>query len=112
MVDRVTGGGRAPPPPPPGWADFSIMSECAPESGHCQSVIPTPLPSLILFTYSYPALPPFLLSSYVPIPIPPYHPSLSHPINLFQSLPIPLPSVGAQDYAEDMRILHNGYAVN
>ncbi len=40
MVNRVKGGGRAPPPPPsPGWANFSIMMECTPESsGHCHSV--------------------------------------------------------------------------
>jgi hypothetical protein len=37
MVDRVKGGGRA-PPPSPGWADFTIMMECTPESSHCHSV--------------------------------------------------------------------------
>jgi len=26
------------PPPSPGWADFTIMMECTPESGHCQFV--------------------------------------------------------------------------
>jgi len=26
------------PPPSPGWADFTIMKECTPESGHCHSV--------------------------------------------------------------------------
>jgi hypothetical protein len=26
------------PPPSPGWADFIIMMECMPESGHCHSV--------------------------------------------------------------------------
>ncbi len=26
------------PPPSPAWADFSIMMECKPESGHCHSV--------------------------------------------------------------------------
>ncbi len=36
--------GRANPPPPkkknsPGWADFSIMMECTPESGHCGSSV-------------------------------------------------------------------------
>jgi hypothetical protein len=25
-------------PPVPGWANFSIMMECTPESGHCHSV--------------------------------------------------------------------------
>ena len=27
------------PPPKPGWADFSIMLECTPESGHCESSV-------------------------------------------------------------------------
>ncbi len=31
MVDRVKRGGRA-PPPSPGWANFSIIMECTPES--------------------------------------------------------------------------------
>jgi hypothetical protein len=26
------------PPPSPGWAKFSIMMECTPESGRCYSV--------------------------------------------------------------------------
>ncbi len=26
------------PPPSPGWADFSVMMECTPESGNCHSV--------------------------------------------------------------------------
>ncbi len=34
---RVKGDGRA-PPPSPGWANFSIMMECTPESGRCHSV--------------------------------------------------------------------------
>jgi hypothetical protein len=41
MVDREKGGGRAavhPPPPSLGWADFTLMMECTPESGHCHSV--------------------------------------------------------------------------
>ncbi len=38
MVDRVKGGGRVPPTPSPGWANFSIMMECTPESGLCYSV--------------------------------------------------------------------------
>ncbi len=37
MVDRVKGGGRA-PQPTPGWADFTIMRESTPETGHCHSV--------------------------------------------------------------------------
>jgi hypothetical protein len=37
MVDRVKGGGRE-PTPSPGWAEFTIMMECTPESGHCQSI--------------------------------------------------------------------------
>ncbi len=37
MVYIVKGGGRA-PPPLPGWADFSIMMECTPESSNCHSV--------------------------------------------------------------------------
>jgi hypothetical protein len=36
MVDRVKGGGVH-PPPSPDWADFTIMMECTPESGHCHS---------------------------------------------------------------------------
>jgi hypothetical protein len=39
MVHRVKGGGRAPRAPfTPGWADFTIMMECTPESDHCHSV--------------------------------------------------------------------------
>ncbi len=34
MVDRVKGGGHA-----PGWADFTIMTECTPESDHCQYTV-------------------------------------------------------------------------
>jgi len=26
------------PPPYPGWANFSIIMECTPKSGHCHSV--------------------------------------------------------------------------
>ncbi len=37
MVNRAKGGGRA-HPPLPGWADFTIMMECVPKSGHCHSV--------------------------------------------------------------------------
>ncbi len=44
--------------------------------------VPTTPPYLILFTYSNPSLSPFLLSSYLPIPIHPYHPSFSHPLYL------------------------------
>jgi hypothetical protein len=36
MVDRVKGGGT--PQPSPGLADFTIMTECMPESGNCHSV--------------------------------------------------------------------------
>ncbi len=36
-IDRLKGGGRS-PLPPPGWADFTIMMECTPESGFCHSV--------------------------------------------------------------------------
>jgi hypothetical protein len=36
MVDRVKRGGRAPPPPHSSdWADFTIVKEFTPESGHC-----------------------------------------------------------------------------
>ncbi len=36
IVEIVNGGGRAPPPPPPSpWDYFTLMMECAPESGHC-----------------------------------------------------------------------------
>jgi hypothetical protein len=39
MVDIVKEDGRTPPTTPtPGWANFSIMMECTPESGHCPSV--------------------------------------------------------------------------
>ncbi len=31
------GHGHA-PPAPPAWADFTLMMECTPESGHCHSV--------------------------------------------------------------------------
>jgi hypothetical protein len=35
MVYRVKGGGRGSiSPPSPGWADFTIMMECTPGSGH------------------------------------------------------------------------------
>jgi hypothetical protein len=37
MVDTVKGGGST-PQPSPDWANFSIMMECTPESGHCHSV--------------------------------------------------------------------------
>jgi hypothetical protein len=37
MVDIVKGGGHA-PPPSLAWANFSIMMEYTPESGHCRSV--------------------------------------------------------------------------
>ncbi len=37
MVDTVKGIGVH-PPPSPDWADFTIMMECTPESGHCQPV--------------------------------------------------------------------------
>ncbi len=37
MVDMVKGGGRA-PPLSPACADFILMMECTPESGHCHSV--------------------------------------------------------------------------
>jgi hypothetical protein len=49
MVDRVKGGWRAAahPLPSPGWADFTLMMECTPESGrghcHCHSVYSVPL---------------------------------------------------------------------
>ncbi len=39
MVDRVKGEWRA-PAPSPGWADFTIMMECTPDSGHCHSGFP------------------------------------------------------------------------
>ncbi len=40
MVDIVRGGGHAPTPHPhQGWADFSIMMECTPESGYCESSV-------------------------------------------------------------------------
>jgi hypothetical protein len=38
MLDRVKGGWACIPPPLPAWADFSIVMECTPESGHCHSV--------------------------------------------------------------------------
>ncbi len=38
MVDIVKGDGRAPPPPSPVRANFPIMMECTPESGHCHSM--------------------------------------------------------------------------
>jgi hypothetical protein len=39
MVDRVKREGACTPlPPSPGWADFTIMMECMPESGNCHSV--------------------------------------------------------------------------
>ncbi len=37
LVDIVTGVGRE-PPPSPGWANFSIIMECTPESCNCHSV--------------------------------------------------------------------------
>ncbi len=37
MVDRVKGGGRV-PPHSAGWAEFTIMIEYTPESGHCRSI--------------------------------------------------------------------------
>jgi hypothetical protein len=47
MVDRVKGGGRA---PSPGRADFSIMIEYTPESGHCHSVC---ILFVVVFKFSY-----------------------------------------------------------
>jgi hypothetical protein len=40
MVDRVKEGGCALvcTPPSPGWAEFTIMMECTPESCHCHSI--------------------------------------------------------------------------
>jgi hypothetical protein len=41
MVDRVKGEGHTPPmggAPSPVWAEFTIMMECTPESGHCQPI--------------------------------------------------------------------------
>ena len=40
MVDivKLKKDGRA-PSSSPGWADFSIMMECTPESGHCESSV-------------------------------------------------------------------------
>jgi hypothetical protein len=37
MVNRVKGGGVH-PPASPGWAGFTILLACTPESGHCHSV--------------------------------------------------------------------------
>ncbi len=37
MVDIVKGGGRS-PPLSPAFADFTLMMERTPESGHCHSV--------------------------------------------------------------------------
>ncbi len=37
MVKVVKGGGRA-PPPPPARANFTLMTECTPESDCCYSV--------------------------------------------------------------------------
>jgi hypothetical protein len=34
MVDRVKGDGVH----VPDWAEFNIMMECTPETGHCQSI--------------------------------------------------------------------------
>jgi hypothetical protein len=33
-INVVKGGGRA-TPPSPAWAEFTLMLECTPESGHC-----------------------------------------------------------------------------
>jgi hypothetical protein len=39
MVDGVNRGNHAPcTPPSPGWAEFTIMMEYTPDSGHCQSI--------------------------------------------------------------------------
>jgi hypothetical protein len=37
MVNVIKGGGRAPPPSPP-RANFTLMTECTPESSGCNSV--------------------------------------------------------------------------
>ncbi len=37
MVDRMKGVGLR-PPPLPGWAEFTIMMECMPESGYMRSI--------------------------------------------------------------------------
>ncbi len=37
MLDRVKGGWACIPPPLPARADFCIVMECTPESGHCHS---------------------------------------------------------------------------
>ncbi len=37
--------------PSPGWADFTIMMECTPESGHCHSVYPVAQTAEILVIY-------------------------------------------------------------
>jgi hypothetical protein len=38
IVNRVKGGAGVKPEPSPARADFSIVMECTPEIGHCQSV--------------------------------------------------------------------------
>jgi hypothetical protein len=38
MLDTVKKGVWAHPQPSPGWANFSIMMDCTPGSGHCHSV--------------------------------------------------------------------------
>ncbi len=45
---RYTERGRG---PSPGWADFTIMMECTPESGHCLSVNPVAQTAEILVIY-------------------------------------------------------------
>ncbi len=37
MVNVMKGGGRA-PPPPPAWPNFTLMTECTPESRRYYSV--------------------------------------------------------------------------
>jgi hypothetical protein len=37
MVNVVKGGGRA-PPPAPAWANFTLMTECTPDSDCCYSM--------------------------------------------------------------------------
>jgi hypothetical protein len=89
MVNIVKGGRRVSPPPSQAWANFSIMMECTPESGRCQSVCTLwtcrqkispflamlPFRSLhALFTLSVPAPPPPSSSAF---PFPSVH-ALKH----------------------------------
>jgi hypothetical protein len=47
MVNVMKGGGRAPPPPSPDGDNFTLMTECTPESSGCYSVYSVVAPKAV-----------------------------------------------------------------